>query len=126
MIRGVVFARSGHMRAMGFGTVAVMEGDGLWWSRVQAGGEGEVLRGEAGIIVASVGDGEALAGLLRVVQYAPSSLAGVLGRVASELVLSWSAAEAVFVMRELGRIAGGGSCTLLFWAPRGALSFLTS
>ena len=126
MIRGVVFARSGHMRAMGFGTVAVMEEDGLWWGRVQAGGEGEVLRGEAGIIVASVGDGEALAGLLRVVQYAPSSLAGVLGRVPSELVRSCSAAEAVFVMRELGRIAGGGSCTLLFWAPRGALSFLTS
>ena len=126
MIRGVVFARSGHMRAMGFGTVAVMEEDGLWWGRVQAGGEGEVLRGEAGMIVASVGDGEALAGLLRVVQYAPSSLAGVLGRVPSELVRSCSAAEAVFVMRELGRIAGGGSCTLLFWAPRGALSFLTS
>jgi hypothetical protein len=126
VIRGVVFARSGHMRAMGFGTVAVMEEDGLWWGRVQAGGEGEVLRGEAGIIVASVGDGEALAGLLRVVQYAPSSLAGVLGRVPSELVRSCSAAEAVFVMRELGRIAGGGSCTLLFWAPRGPLSFLTS
>ena len=126
MIRGVVFARSGHMRAMGFGTVAVMEGDGLWWGRVQAGGEGEVLRGEAGIIVASVGDGEALAGSLRVVQNAPSSLAGVLGRVPSELVHSWSAAEAVFVMLELGRIAGGGSCTLLFWAPRGPWSFFMS
>ena len=126
MIRGVVFARSGHVRTMSFGTVAVMEGDGLWWGRVQAGGEGEVLCGEAGIIVASVGDGEALAESLRGVQYAPSSLAGVLGRVAPELVRSWSAAEAVFVMRELGRIAGGGSCTWLFWAPRGPLSFFMS
>ena len=126
MIRGVVFARSGHVRAMGFGTVAVMEGDGLLRGRVQAGGEGEVLRGEAGIIIASVGDGEALAETLRVVQNAPSSLAGVLGRVPSELVRGWSAAEAVFVMREFGLIAGGGSCTLLFWAPRGPLSFFTS
>ena len=126
MMRGVLFARSGHMRAMGFGTVAIVEGDGLWWGRVQAGGEGEVLRGEAGIIVASVGDGEALAGSLRDVQYAPSSLAGVLGRVPSELVRSCSATEAVFVVRKLGRIAGGGFCTMLFWAPGGRLSFLTS